>query len=125
MYSRVITAKDLWENIAHIMTDSMSQNLKTENLVAERLGSKHIAYHSLCKSHVADKLDASNLDVLASLEERVKLQQHLEAIKHALKPFFRGKKAVVVAVIQAILKLVSYGKYGNSSSLVELNERML
>ena len=36
-----------------------------------------------------------------------------------MKPFFRGKKAVVVAVIQAILKLVSHDKKGNSSSLVE------
>ena len=36
-----------------------------------------------------------------------------------MKPFFRGKKAVVVAVIPAILKLVSHDKKANSSSLVE------
>ena len=119
MYSRVITAKDLWENITHIMTDLVSKNLKIEDLVAEKLGSKHIPYHLLCKSHVVEKLDASNLDVLAAFEERVKLRQCLEAINPALKPFFRGKKAVVVADIQAILKLVSYDKSGNSSSLAE------
>ena len=56
---------------------------------------------------------------MAAFEERVKLRQRLEAINPALKPFFRGKKAVVVAGIQAILKLVSYDKSGNSSSLAE------
>ena len=119
MYSCVITAKDLWKNITHIMNDSVSKNVKIEDLVAEKLGSKHIPYHLLCKSHVVEKLDASNLDVLAAFEERVKLRQCLEAINPALKPFFRGKKAVVVADIQAILKLVSYDKSGNSSSLAE------
>ena len=96
------------------MTDSVSKNLKIEDLVAEKLGSKHIPYHLLCKSHVVEKLDASNLNVLAAFKEKVKLQQHLEAINRALKPFFRGKKAVVIAGIQAILKLISYDKSGNS-----------
>ena len=71
MYSCVIAANDLWENITHIMTDSFSKNLKIEDLVAEKLGSKHIPYHLLCKSHVVDKLDASNLDVLAAFEEAI------------------------------------------------------
>ena len=119
MYSCVITAKDLWKNITHIMNDSVSKNVKIEDLVAEKLGSKRIPYHLLCKSHVVEKLDASNLDVLAAFKERVKLRQCLEAINSALKPFFRGKKAVVVAGIQAIIKLVSYDKSGNSSSLAE------
>ena len=74
----------------------------------------------LCKSHVVEKLDASNLYVLAAFEEKVKLWQHLEATNPALKPFFWGKKAVIVAGIQAILKLVSYRKKGNSSSLAEV-----
>ena len=47
IYSRVITAKDLWENITHIRTDSVDKNLKIEDLVAEKLGSKHIPYHLL------------------------------------------------------------------------------
>ena len=96
-----------------------SKNLKIEDLVAEKLGSKHIPYHLVCKSHVVEKLDTSNLDVLAAFEERVKLWQRLEAINPALKPFFRGEKAVVVAGIQAILKLVSCDMSGNSSSLAE------
>ena len=42
MYSCVITGKDLWENITHTTTDSVSNPLKIEDLVAEKLGSKHI-----------------------------------------------------------------------------------
>ena len=101
------------------MTDSMSKSLKIEDFVAVKLGSKRKLYHLLCKSHSVEKLDASNIDVLAAFEERLKLQQCLEAINPALKPFFRRKKAVVVAGIQAILKLVSYDEGGNSSSLAK------
>ena len=36
-----------------------------------------------------------------------------------MKPFFRGKKSVAVAGIHTILKLVSYDKSGNTSSLAE------
>ena len=78
MYSRVIKAEDLWENITHILTDSVSKNLKIEDFVAEKLCSKHIPHHLLCKSDVAEKSIASNLDVLAAIEERVKLQQRLK-----------------------------------------------
>ena len=55
MYSCVITAKDLWKNITHIMNDSVSKNVKIEDLVAEKLGSKHIPYHLLCKSYAVEK----------------------------------------------------------------------
>ena len=55
---------------------------------------------------------------MAAFEESVKLQQHLEAINTALKPFFRGNK-VVCAGIQAILKLAHYDKSGKSSSLAQ------
>ena len=78
MYSRVIKAEDLWENITHIMTDSVSKNLKIEDFVSEKLCNKHIPCHLLCKSHVAEKSVASNLDVLAAFEERVKLRQRLK-----------------------------------------------
>ena len=101
------------------MTDPMSKSLKIEDFVAVKLGSKRKLYHLLCKSHIVEKLDASNIDVLAAFEERLKLQQCLEAINPALKPFFRRKKAVVVAGIQVILKLVSYDEGGNSSSLAK------
>ena len=117
--SQNVTAKILWEKTNHIMTDSVTKNLKVENFVAERLQSEYKPYHLLCKSHVVEKLDASNLTVLASLEDKVKLRQRLEAINPSLRPFFRGKKAVVVAGIQAILKLVTHDKSGNTTSLAE------
>ena len=49
MCSCVITTKDLWQNINYIMTNSVNKNLTTEDLVAEKLGCKHIPYHLLCK----------------------------------------------------------------------------
>ena len=52
------------------MTDPVSKNLKIEDFVAEKLGSKHIPYHLLCKSHVVEKLDASNLNYLAAIGEK-------------------------------------------------------
>ena len=69
MYSRVITVKDLWKNITHIMTDSVNENLKIEDLAAQKLGSKHTPYHLLCKKHVAENLDASKQMFLQLLKK--------------------------------------------------------
>ena len=55
---------------------------------------------------------------MKAFEERLKLEQHLEAINPAFL-IFRRNKAVVAACIQAILKLVRYEKSGNSSSLAK------
>ena len=57
MYSRVITTKYLRANITHIMTDPVSKNLKIEVLWLKQIGSKHVPYHLLCKSHFVEKLD--------------------------------------------------------------------
>ena len=43
------------------MTDSATKNLKIEEGVPEVLGSEYIPYHLLCKSHVVEALDRSNL----------------------------------------------------------------
>ena len=51
------------------MTDSVSKNLKIEDLIGESLGSDHRPYHLLCKSHTVEKLDATNLEVLATIEK--------------------------------------------------------
>ena len=40
----------------------------------------------------------------------MKLRNTLKSVNPALKPFFRGKAAVVVAGIYALLKLVTYDK---------------
>ena len=49
----------------------------------------------------------------------MKLRATLESVKSALKPFFRGKAAVVEAGIYALLKLVTYDKSANSCSLAD------
>ena len=67
-----ITPAALWEKTDAIMTDSVLKNLKIEDLIGESLGSDHRAYHLLCKSHTVEKLDATNLKVLATIEKSVK-----------------------------------------------------
>ena len=61
--------------------------------------------------------------MLAGLERQVKLRETFEkvspALSPALKPFFRGKDAVVVAGIYALLKLVIHDKSANSASLAD------
>ena len=54
------------------MTDSVSKNLKIEDLIGESPGSDHQPYQLLCKSHTVQKLDAINLEVLATIEKSVK-----------------------------------------------------
>ena len=120
-----VTAKDLWGKTNNIMTDSVAKNLKIEDGVALTLKSSHKPFHLLCKSHVVEKFDSSNLKVLASLENKVKLRQRLEAINLSLKPFIRGKKAVFVAGIYAILKLGTHEKSGATSSLAEGFDRII
>ena len=64
-----ITPAALWEKTDAIMTDSVSKNPKIEHLIGESLGSDHRPYHLLCKSHTVEKLDAINLEVLATIEK--------------------------------------------------------
>ena len=40
-----VTASDLWNKIDAVMTDAVTKNLKIEEGVAERLGSKHVPLH--------------------------------------------------------------------------------
>ena len=114
-----LTAKVLWEQTDVFMSDSVAKNLLIEKTVAKSLNSTHEPYHILCKSHTLEKLDKSNLSVLNELEQSMKLRNTLESVNPALKPFFRGKAAVVEAGIYALLKLVTYDKSANSCSLVD------
>ena len=76
------------------MTDSVSKNPKIEDLIGESLGSDHRPYHLLCKFHTVEKLDATNLEVLATIEKSVKQRELFESTNSSLKSFFRGKKNV-------------------------------
>ena len=123
--SKPVSAKDLWENIDNLMTDSVTKNLKVGELIASKLGSSHIPKALLCNAHVVEKFDDTNLSVLAKIERELKLRERLEKINPSLRPFFRGKKAVAVAGIQALLKLVTHDKSGNTVSLAEEFDQLL
>ena len=117
--SAKVTAKYLWEKTDNIMTDSVSKNIGNGKLIAKKLGSNHIPNHLLCNAHVVEKFDATNLVILADVEHKLKLHERLETVNPSLRPFFRGKKAVVLAGIHALLKLVTPDKSGNFVSLAE------
>ena len=117
--------KDLWENVTAIMTDSVAKNLKIEHGIAELLNSDHIPLHLLCKSHVVEALDRSNLEVLASVEKKLCLREKLESINPALKSFMRGEKSVAVCGIKTILNFVSHDKSASSTNQAELFDTIL
>ena len=48
------TAKQLWEKINIIMTDSVEKNLHIEDEIASALGSTHVPLHLLCKAHTVE-----------------------------------------------------------------------
>ena len=115
-----ITPADLWEKTDAIMTDSVLKNLKIEDLIGESLAFDHWPYHLLNKSHTVEKRDATNLEVLATIEKSVKQRELFESINPSLKSFFRGKKTVVEAGIDALMTVVSHDKSGKSCSQAEL-----
>ena len=45
----------LWEQGDAFMTDSVAKNVEVENMVPQIIGSNHIPYHILCKSHIVAK----------------------------------------------------------------------
>ena len=123
--STPVSAKELWEKTDNLMTDSVTKNLNIGPLIASKLGSSHIPKALLCNAHVVEKFDDTNLNVLADVERKLKLRERLEKINPSLRPFFRGKKAIVVAGIQALLKLITHDKSGNTVSLAEEFDELL
>ena len=57
---------------------------------------------------------------MSKTEKSVKQQDVLEQINPSLKSFFRGKKALVEAGIEALLSLITHDKSGRSSSQADL-----
>ena len=68
----------MWEQINAFMTDAVSKNLKVEHEVAQQLGSTHIPYHLLCKSHTCEKFDETNIQTLSVIEGKIGLRKQLE-----------------------------------------------
>ena len=107
------------------MTDSLTKNLDVENYVAEKLGSHHIPHHLLCKAHVVEKFNETNLKVLSNIEVHLQLPERLECLNRSLKAFFEGKKPIVLAAIMTITKLITHDKSGNMVTLAEEFDSML
>ena len=110
----------LWENVDALMTDAVTKNLGIAQTISKTLQSSHHPLHLLCKSHTVEAIDRSSLQVLSTIEKRVNQQQIFESINPALRSFFRGKKALVEAGIEALLTLITHDKSGKSCSQADL-----
>ena len=119
------TAKELWEKITIIMTDSVKKNLHIEDGIAAALGSTHIPLHLLCKAHTVEALDRSNIKVLANLEASLKFREALESINPGVKSFLRGEKSVVLCAIKSILNFVSHDKSSSTTNQADLFDYVL
>ena len=109
----------LWEKTTSFMTDSATKNLYVNELVAKYLNSSHVPWSLLCKSHCVEALDRSNLFVLALVEKQLGMKEKLEGINPALRSFFRGEKAVVVAGIKCLLNLVTHEKSATATNIAD------
>ena len=115
-----VEPSSLWEKLDAIMTDAVMKNLGIEETIPKALGSIYHPHHLLCKSPTMEALDKSNLEVLSGIEKTVRQQEIFESINPALRSFFRGKKALVEAGIEAILTLITHDKSGKSCSQADL-----
>ena len=120
-----VTAKELWANVKIIMTDSVEKNLHIEEEIACQLNSDHVPLHTLCKAHMVEALDRSNIEVLGQLDKKVGFPEALESTNPAIKSFLRGEKAVAVSAIKSILKFVSHDKSATSSNQADLFDYIL
>ena len=114
-----VTPSQLWNNTSAFMTDAVSKNLGVENIVSQNLDSTHIPHHLLCKSHTVEGLDTSNIKVLASIEQSLKMCQGFEELNPNLKSWFCGEKAVFLTGIKCLINLISHDKSAHSTNLAE------
>lgn len=73
-------AKQLWENVDAIMSDSASKNWNVGEVVARILNSQHIPMMLFCNAHYTLRLDEGNLKVLLECESRLGLADMLVKI---------------------------------------------
>jgi hypothetical protein len=114
-----ISAKELWEKTDDLMTDSVSKNMGVTDLISEKLETTYIPFHTLCKAHLTEGLDRSNIDTVGAIEQEVGVRKALESVNPSLKPFFRGEKCVAVAGIKCLCSLVAPEKSSKPSSLYD------
>ncbi len=65
-----INAKDLWEQVDALMSDSASKNWNVGEVIAATLKSDHIPLSLFCNAHYVLRLDEGNISVLAECENR-------------------------------------------------------
>ena len=76
--------------------------------------------HLLCKSHTCERLDSENITTLAAIESKIFLRELILRREPQLKSFLRKNKCVVVAALDALLRLVAVAGDGKTTSLAPL-----
>ena len=98
----------------------MIKNLKIEDGVADVLKSDYKPYYLLCKSHLLEAFDRSNIEVLSTIENQLNFSEKLESIIPSVRSFLRGEKCVAVCGIKSILNLISHDKSASSTNQADL-----
>ena len=98
------------------MTDSVSKNLEIEDGVADVLKSNYKPYHMLCKFHLVETFDRSNIEVLSTIENQLNFKEKLESTNPSVRSFLCGEKCVAVCGIKSILNLISHYKSASSTN---------
>ena len=122
---QAVSVKDLWEKTTAIMTDFVSKNLKIEDGVIDVLKSNYKPYHLLCKSHLVEAFDRSNIEVLSTIENQLNFREKLESINSSVRYFLCGEKCVAVCGIKSILNLISHDKSASSTNQADLFDFIL
>jgi hypothetical protein len=111
------SAKEVWECIDALMTDSVSKNLGIESEIALQLNSTHIPSHLLCAAHYVESGDRAIFSILLVIEEKIGLRSQLLNLFPELKSFLKNNKPVTVAAMEALCKLVAQN--GKTYNLAE------
>ena len=103
----------------------VSKNLKIKDGVADILKSNYKPYYLLCKSHLVEAFDRSNIEVLSTIENQLNFREKLESINSSVRYFLCGEKCVAVCGIKSILNLISHDKSASSTSQADLFDFVL
>ena len=88
-------------------------------IVSQELGINHVPYHLLCNSHTVEGLDTSNIQVLSSLENFLKMRQECDEVNPNLTSWFCEEMAVFLTGIKCLINLISDDKSAHSTNLAE------
>ena len=103
----------------------VSKNLKIKDGVADVLKSNYKPYYLLCKSHLVEAFDRSNIEVLSTIENQLNFREKLESINSSVRYFLCGEKCVAVCGIKSILNLISHDKSASSTNQADLFDFIL